>query len=404
MLWQHTLFAPTNQAFELIKDGEISLPNILLYHLSDKAYDYSELCNKDTVKSLYKSPGLGNSAQFLRVSVTNSNSLHLADRHLYLHSELETWNNIQQMDGDDSIDQGPIVLINQARISLPNLISRSGSIVHGVDKIIEPPKFTIIDEIKTRSFHFSYLIKAWSSTGVDAYIRDGNSLTLFAPHDKAWKDLPTETLEWLFSDEGRGHLKVIVLYQVANTVFYTSEIYSNPAKECHQEITLQSLLHSPKFQLHAQEKKRLVGGTTGSRSNCIIDLIWGLLSDKSDIDSLDEMGYQHDISSAYYSDDDDGTKPYPSIPRDVVINGNARIMEGLDNWIAENGVIHVVDKILMPPRDEDCKGMTDEECSAWQIMWDVDNISEETIVDDEQDWWDDVTLFDMEETLLEEET
>jgi hypothetical protein len=82
-----------------------------------------------------------------------------------------------------------------------------------------------------RGMHFTYLNKAWSKTGVDARVRDGKSMTLFAAPDKAWEALPEKLLKWMFSDEGREHLKVFGMYQIANKVIYTPEILKKKKKK-----------------------------------------------------------------------------------------------------------------------------------------------------------------------------
>jgi hypothetical protein len=78
--------------------------------------------------------------------------------------------------------------------------------------------------------------------------------------------------------------------------------------------------------------------------------------------------------------------PGSATPRrdEIIVNGKAKVLHGLENWIAGNGVIHVVDKVLMPPRNKGCEKMTALECSAWETMWDLGNV----------DLFDDMALFD----------
>ncbi|KAF9360761.1 hypothetical protein BGX26_007887 [Mortierella sp. AD094] len=86
-----------------------------------------------------------------------------------------------------------------------------------------------------------------------------------------------------------------------------------------------------------------------------------------------------------------------------VVRLSDRVMKVLEDWIAGNGVIHVVNKVLMPPRIEGCERMTAEECTAREIMWDLGDVGLESVVDDVPEWWDGLTLFDMEDIFMEDD-
>ncbi|KAG0043180.1 hypothetical protein BGZ83_011752 [Gryganskiella cystojenkinii] len=103
----------------------------------------------------------------------------------------------------------------------------------------------------------------------------------------------------------------------------------------------------------------------------------------------------------------EGDDKHPQIPHtprvirrdDIIVNKKAHVLHGYENWIAGNGVIHVVDKVLMPPRSKGCEKMSEFECSAWETMWDLGNVGLEAAVEDiVSNWADDESLFDdMEE-------
>ena len=95
--------------------------------------------------------------------------------------------------------------------------------------------------------------------------------------------------------------------------------------------------------------------------------------------------------------DDDHKMPKHALRRDeIFVNGKARVVHGHENWIAGNGVIHVTDKILMPPRRKGCHMMSALECSVWETLWDLASTDLESIMEDVTDYFNDLTLFDEE--------
>jgi hypothetical protein len=160
-----------------------------MYHISPQPRSSSKLHEEFVISTLYDSPGLGDSPQRLRISLSEpaipSTSVQDARNSLWRY-EPEEW--FLDMSPDmDALETG--LYVNRAKVILPDLIAQSGGIVHGINRIIRPPGETILDEVFRRGLHFTYLTKAWTETGVDAHIRDGKSMTLFAAPDKAWKGM-----------------------------------------------------------------------------------------------------------------------------------------------------------------------------------------------------------------------
>jgi uncharacterized surface protein with fasciclin (FAS1) repeats len=147
---------------------------VLLYHISDQAYSSSALRKEFIVRSLFESPGLNNAPQLLRIS------LEKPDIPSSSFGAFAQENPFRPSDGTN-------LYVNHAKVIIPDLMSRSGGVVHGVDRIIRPPGETILDEIERHGDQFTLLNKAWTSTGVDARIRDGKDITLFAANDQAWE-------------------------------------------------------------------------------------------------------------------------------------------------------------------------------------------------------------------------
>ncbi|KAG0363789.1 hypothetical protein BGZ54_008047 [Gamsiella multidivaricata] len=441
-----TLFAPTNEAFDSVSDGDYPTRDVLMYHISDHVFNTSTLRSRAIIKSLYESPGLNYSPQLLRISleppcIPSTSTV----RNSFWRVEPEIC-----ITGTDEVntEAGESLYVNRAKVVIPDLRAQSGGVVHGVSQIIWPPGETILDEIERHSAHFSYLNKAWSETGVDEKVRDGKDMTLFAAHDKAWKALPKKLLKWLFSNDGREHLKIFSMYQVANRAVYTPEIFNKTRKDGtpdddYHEIILQSLLNSPWFELHVLAKPRKsVPAHSNSESELelypknladLIETIKGLVQGDEDPKNPDDdkqLGHHHRYRNPNHSHhhphrgskrhrhrhhhhrhhhhsgshDGGGCKkpklptPTPTPRRDeIFVNKKARVLHGFENWIAGNGVVHVVDRVLMPPRSKGCERMTAAECAAWETMWDLANVGVENVVDDTIAWWEDLTLFDVED-------
>lgn len=228
-------------------------------------------------------------------------------------------------------------------------------------------------------------------------------------------------MKWLFSNRGREHLKIFMMYQVANRPVYTPEIFNKTLEdgshgEHYHEIVLQTLLHSPRYQLVVQGKERKAIPTETSSHNKIdykpmgaADLI------EAYEDSMDRLGRDsrhrsHERHHRHHRHYDDyqrceggdrggGHKtPHPSLPKprrdDIIVNKHARVEHGYENWIAGNGVIHVVDKVLMPPRSKGCEHMSALECAAWETIWALGQLDDESVVEDATSWWDDMDLFE----------
>lgn len=162
-----------------------------MYHISDHAYSSSRLYKKDVINSLYESPGLNNAAQLLRISLDHPKIPSTSFKASFWRMEPEVW--IEELDGDvDGDDAGTLphsLYVNHAMVILPDIVAKSGAVVHGVNSIIRLPGETVVDEIVRRGVHFSFLTRSWSKTGVDGHIRDAKGATLFAAPDKAWKGM-----------------------------------------------------------------------------------------------------------------------------------------------------------------------------------------------------------------------
>lgn len=169
-----------------------------MYHISSQAYNSSRLHDEHVIQSLYESPGLDYSSQLLRISleqpgIPSTSGPSTRVRNSLWKDEPEVWipelEKLEEGAETQQQQEGKTIFVNRAKIIIPDLVAKSGGVVHGVNRIIRPPGETILDEIMRRGMHFTYLTKAWAETGTDGHVRDGKSLTLFAAHDKAWKGI-----------------------------------------------------------------------------------------------------------------------------------------------------------------------------------------------------------------------
>ncbi|KAF9978913.1 hypothetical protein BGZ73_008418 [Actinomortierella ambigua] len=454
---QLTLFAPDNEAFDSLSDIQIPTRDLLMYHISPHPFNMTHLRVEPLVESMYEVGGLNGSPQFLRVSPQHpSIPSATIPRPSFWRFEPE-W--IDQDEGREAEDdakhtagscpmQAEDLYINRAKIIIPDLATTSGSYVHGVNRIIQPPGDTVLDEVLRHGNMFSILTQAWASTQVDVHVRDSKGITLFAAPDKAWKALPKKLKKWLFSNQGREHLKILTMYMIGDRTLYTPEIFNRTNEDGstnpdYKEIWIQSLLNSPEYQLRVKgqllrddenEDKFPVsllrgianylmdemGLTSGDLMRATLqELKMAATLDRRRIDGDggedDKHHYPHRNPNHphhhdhkthkhhknHHHEGGGGRRKPPIIERnDILVNNKASVVHGYENWIAGNGVIHVIDQVLMPPKTEGCKGMSKTECAAWQHMWHLasseDDEEEEVI----ESYFDDFLSVDDKELNL----
>jgi transforming growth factor-beta-induced protein len=169
-----TIFAPTDNAFAalpagtveaLLKDPKGALTQILLYH---------------TVGANALSTGLSN-GQFIKT--INGKSVNV----------------IINSDG---------VFINNAKVTVADVIADNG-VVHVIDAVLLPPT-TVADVIVNSPIH-NTLEAAAGAAGLVPTLQGAGPFTIFAPTDNAFAALPAGTVEALLKDP-KGLLTQILLY------------------------------------------------------------------------------------------------------------------------------------------------------------------------------------------------
>ena len=182
-----TVFAPTDDAFAALPDGTLDallqdptgeLANILLYHVvSGKALD-SDLSNGQILTTLF--------GQDAKVIIN---------------------------------DEG--VFINDAQVTMTNLEADNG-VVHVIDAVLLPPSGTVVDVIVNSEAHTTLETAVIQAELNDDLSGDG-PFTVFAPTDDAFAALPDGTLDALLQDP-TGDLANILLYHVVNGKAYAKDL------------------------------------------------------------------------------------------------------------------------------------------------------------------------------------
>ncbi|MEO0404866.1 MAG: fasciclin domain-containing protein, partial [Bacteroidota bacterium] len=104
-----------------------------------------------------------------------------------------------------------IVMINDAEVTIVDLQTYNG-VVHVIDAVLTPP--TVVDIIVDSEIHNSLEMAVVEAELVDVLNGDG-PFTVFAPTDEAFEALGQETIDALFADP-TGELAEILLYHVVN--------------------------------------------------------------------------------------------------------------------------------------------------------------------------------------------
>lgn len=187
-----TLFAPTDNAF-----NAIPLP-VLTEYLNDPGGQLRDLILSHTHEGLLE-----------RTDISNGMVIDMADGSQTIID----------------IRQGT-VFINDVRVTLFDLEADNG-VVHVLDAVILPEiETTSVYDIISEDDDYSILKDAVDAAGLQDELADLNStLTLFAPTNDAFDQLPTETVDELFADP-MGSLRDLLLYHLFDHRLATSGMFN----------------------------------------------------------------------------------------------------------------------------------------------------------------------------------
>jgi uncharacterized surface protein with fasciclin (FAS1) repeats len=188
---EYTVFAPTDAAFEaidgalleaLLADPEGLLTDILLYHVAAGTALSGDLSDGQVVTTL---------------------------------------------NGEDvtiSLD-GSTVMVNDAMVTVADLTADNG-VVHVIDAVLLPSELTTVYDIVVNSEVHTTLETAIDLAGLDGALSGGaGNVTLFAPTDDAFDNLPDGVLDDLLADP-TGLLADVLLYHVVEGFNISSNLSS----------------------------------------------------------------------------------------------------------------------------------------------------------------------------------
>lgn len=184
-----TVFAPTDDAFAALPDGFVAqllqprnqgkLQELLLYHVV---------------------AGETFSNQLRRVQFVPT----LADKYVWVR---KLWNGT--------------VKVNNATVIAAD-VDASNGVIHVINKVLVPAGFELVPEEPTADIvdtaiaagSFSTLVAAASAADLVGALKGDGPLTVFAPSDAAFANLPAGLVEALLLPENKAKLQEVLLYHV----------------------------------------------------------------------------------------------------------------------------------------------------------------------------------------------
>jgi uncharacterized surface protein with fasciclin (FAS1) repeats len=117
------------------------------------------------------------------------------------------------------------IFINEALIIIEDIIASNG-VVHVIDAVLLPPQSsnTVFDVIANSPDH-TIFESALIAANLEEALRLGGPFMVFAPTDAAWSDFPPGVLEALLADPA-GELSQILLYHLSAEVLHTSTFFN----------------------------------------------------------------------------------------------------------------------------------------------------------------------------------
>ena len=132
------------------------------------------------------------------------------------------------------------VRVNDSVITATDIRATNG-VIHVIDSVLIPTKQTIVD-VASEAGQFKTLLAAAEAAGLVDALSGAGSLTVFAPTDEAFANLPDGTVESLLRPENREALKSLLLYHVVEgPVFASDAIAARSAKTINGEAVETSL-------------------------------------------------------------------------------------------------------------------------------------------------------------------
>ncbi len=363
---EYTVFAPTDAAFNALPAGVLD----------------SLLANTDALESVL--------------------TYHVVSGE-YSASELEQLSSIQTLQGQPIvITQGSVVLNG---VTVSESVSAENGIIHVIDDVLLPPELDIV-ETAAATATFSTLATAVEAAGLVETLQGDGPFTVFAPTDAAFAALPDGTLDDLLADptalaevltyhvvSGRVYARDLdgvvstetvagypVLFDLSDgakingkNISGTDILATNGVIHVIDEVLLldivQQALSNDDFStlVTAVETAGLVETLRGdgpftvfAPTNAAFDALpEGALSALlADTDALTEVLLYHVVEGSVFAADLDGVVSAETLAEYPVLfdlSDGAMINESnitVTDIFTRNGVIHVIDAVLLPPEGD----------------------------------------------------
>ncbi|KAK9712375.1 hypothetical protein K7432_007193 [Basidiobolus ranarum] len=177
--------------------------------------------------------------------------------------------------------------------------------VHAVDELLTlPPSIHKVIRQFDR-YHFSILVSALSDTRLFKTIESKRGITGFLPTNNAFRSLGCRNLKYLFSSKGEEDLERLLEYHFSPKIVYTTELNQkyrfvdmNEPQQYSREIEIPTLLGNERISLKA---KRLQSGRVRVKVNDYANVIYD--------DAITENGVLHVIDSVLIPEDLDLPDP-----------------------------------------------------------------------------------------------
>ncbi|CDM34769.1 FAS1 domain [Penicillium roqueforti FM164] len=210
--------------------------------------------------------------------------------------------------------QNGVMLNRRSRVVAADMKSKNG-IIHIITSPLHPPPETrtILHQAPT---DFSALARTKLAHNLDPAQRQGG--TTFVPTNVAFRRLGEKANRFLFSRRGEGCLRTLMQYHIVlNQTFYSDVLYSS--------LGTSHGLFSGRHGGHAHE-----GEGKGGRGD-------GLEEDYANVRLVTLLKRELRV---------DVKKGFGEV--DMRVNGFGRV--GRMDLLARDGVVHVLDRVLIPPR------------------------------------------------------
>ena len=218
----------------------------------------------------------------------------------------------------------------------------TNGVIHGVDSILVPPP-KVIDILKVLPGEFSTLDLALVKTRLAQQLNESSCGTIFAPSNDAFKRLGPKINAFLFSSYGEKYLHALLEYHlVPDFALYSDALYTPESKDEVEDI--QDIRHFPKGHSHVDLPTSLPGKSL----------------------AIDVARFGRIV--------------------DIKINGHNHV--AIADGIANDGVIHVINSILVPPKKLGMISETEEDLTVEEFKERLEPFLKEDdkVAEDEDEW------------------